>query len=88
MRVNNFIDGHWAQALAAEQLEVRNSATGELLAATPLSGNDDVGAAVAAARRAFPAWRATPPVERARILFRLKALLEEHADELSDWLST
>jgi malonate-semialdehyde dehydrogenase (acetylating) / methylmalonate-semialdehyde dehydrogenase len=83
MQLTNFIDGSWVEARATEQLEVRNPATGELLGHTPLSGNADVGRAVEAAHRAFPAWRATPPVERARILFRLKALLEQHADELS-----
>jgi malonate-semialdehyde dehydrogenase (acetylating) / methylmalonate-semialdehyde dehydrogenase len=83
MQLTNFIDGSWVKAQASEQLEVRNPATGELLGLTPLSGNADVGSAVEAGRRAFPGWRATPPIERARILFRLKALLEQHADELS-----
>jgi acyl-CoA reductase-like NAD-dependent aldehyde dehydrogenase len=83
MQITNFIDGSWVKAQAGEQMEVRNPATGELLGLTPLCGNADVGSAVEAGRRAFPDWRATPPVERARILFRLKALLEQHADELS-----
>ena len=83
MQLTNFIDGSWVNAHCREQLEVRNPATGELLGLTPLSGNGDVGRAVDAAHRAFPGWRATPPVERARVLFRLKALLEQHADALS-----
>ncbi|HSL72676.1 MAG TPA: CoA-acylating methylmalonate-semialdehyde dehydrogenase [Longimicrobiales bacterium] len=79
----NFVAGQWQRAAAAETLDVINPATGELLGRTPMSDARDVGAAVEAARQAFPAWRATPPIERARILFRLKSLLEQHADALS-----
>ena len=48
-----------------------------------MSTKEEVEAAVQAAKEAFPAWRATPPVTRARYLFRLKALLEENFEELS-----
>jgi malonate-semialdehyde dehydrogenase (acetylating)/methylmalonate-semialdehyde dehydrogenase len=81
--IPNFIGGRWVPASTAESLEVRDPATGELLGATPLSGRADVDRAVAAARAAFPEWRATPAVERARVLFRLKALLEQHQGELA-----
>ncbi|NIM48350.1 MAG: aldehyde dehydrogenase family protein, partial [Gemmatimonadales bacterium] len=79
----NFVGGQWVAAATSESLEVRNPATGEILGHTPLSAGPDVAAAVAAARRAFPEWRATPAVERARVLFRLKALLDQHKDELA-----
>jgi malonate-semialdehyde dehydrogenase (acetylating)/methylmalonate-semialdehyde dehydrogenase len=62
---------------------VKNPATGELLARVPLSTASDVDDAVGAAGKAFPAWRATPPVQRARVLFRLKALLDAHAEEIA-----
>jgi len=62
---------------------VTNPATGELLGRVPLSVSQDVGAAVEAAKRAFSSWRSTPPIERARVLFRLKALLEDHVEELA-----
>ncbi len=81
--IPNFIGGHWEPASTAEALEVRDPATGELLGAAPLSGRAEVDRAVAAARAAFPEWRATPAVERARVLFRLKALLEQHRRELA-----
>jgi malonate-semialdehyde dehydrogenase (acetylating)/methylmalonate-semialdehyde dehydrogenase len=79
----NFVAGQWRHSASTDALEVRNPATGELLGRTPLSDARDVGAAVEAAKQAFPAWRATPSFERARILFRLKELLERHADALS-----
>ncbi|HUY79577.1 MAG TPA: CoA-acylating methylmalonate-semialdehyde dehydrogenase, partial [Ktedonobacterales bacterium] len=49
----------------------------------PLGNRADVDAAVAAAKAAFPAWAATPVVERARVLFRYVALLEAHFEELA-----
>ena len=85
--VANFIDGQWTASTGAEFLPVVNPATGEELGATPLSPASDVAAAVQAATRAFPAWRATPAVDRARVLFRLKALLDEHHGELARTLT-
>ncbi len=79
----NFIGGQWVLSSASESLEVSDPATGESLGRTPLSSATDVDRAVAAARAAFPAWRATPVVERVRILFRLKALLDRARDELA-----
>ena len=84
--LRNFIDGDWT-ASAADTLDVTDPATGDALATVPLSGADEVDAAVQAAARAFPDWRRTPAVERARVLFRLKMLLEEHIDELAESLS-
>ncbi len=81
--VRNYVGGAWAEAAASEALEVRNPATGETIASVPMSGRDEVERAVAAAREAFPGWRATPPLERARACFALKALLEERFEELA-----
>ncbi len=83
----NFIGGAWVPASSAGALDVTDPATGERLGGVPLSTAEEVDAAVAAAREAFPAWRATPPVERARVLFRLKALLEENKASLARSLS-
>jgi malonate-semialdehyde dehydrogenase (acetylating)/methylmalonate-semialdehyde dehydrogenase len=80
--LKNFIGGEWVDASGSTVLDVRNPATGELLAKVPMSTSADVDAAVRAAARAFPAWRATPPVQRARFLFKLKTLLDRHADEI------
>ncbi len=81
--VQNFIGGDWVSATGADTLPITNPATGELLGHVPLSQPADVVAAVDAATKAFPAWRATPAVERARVLFRLKMLLEEELDFLA-----
>jgi len=81
--IPNHIDGTWVDASGPDSLPLTDPATGELLAHVPLSTREDVGLAVDAASRAFPDWRATPPVERARVLFRLKMLLEENLEELA-----
>ncbi|MDX1493951.1 MAG: CoA-acylating methylmalonate-semialdehyde dehydrogenase [Longimicrobiales bacterium] len=81
--VQNYVGGGWRQASASDTLPVTNPARGDELARVPVSTAADVDAAVEAARKAFPMWRATPAPERARVLFRLKALLEEHKEELA-----
>ncbi len=68
---------------ATETEPVYDPATGAVIAHVPLGNAADVDAAVAAARAAFPAWQATPVVERARILFHYHTLLEAHFDELA-----
>ena len=85
--IRNFIGGRWMPASTSESLDVTDPGTGDLLGRVPLSGGADVDQAVSAARAAFPAWRATPAVERARVLFRLKALLEENKEELARCLT-
>lgn len=81
--LNNYIGGRWVEAHAGETQDVRNPATDEVLARVPLSGAADVDAAVQAAQAAYPAWRSTPPHERARYLFKLRNVLEEHKEELA-----
>jgi malonate-semialdehyde dehydrogenase (acetylating)/methylmalonate-semialdehyde dehydrogenase len=81
--IPNFVAGAWTGAQASTSLPVRDPATLDLLGHVPLSSAPDVERAVAAAASAFPAWRATPAVERARVLFRLKLLLEQHKEELA-----
>ncbi|MDR5867712.1 CoA-acylating methylmalonate-semialdehyde dehydrogenase [Halomonas koreensis] len=67
---------------AARTQELYNPSTGEVAGRVGLASRATVEEAIAAAQAAFPAWRDTPPAKRARILFRFKALLEQHADEI------
>jgi malonate-semialdehyde dehydrogenase (acetylating)/methylmalonate-semialdehyde dehydrogenase len=62
---------------------VFNPATGEQSGLVPLASRAEVDEAVAAAKRAFPTWAATPPLRRARILNRFLRLLEENIDQLA-----
>ncbi len=61
---------------------VTNPATGKVTRHVAMASRQTVEQAIAAAEAAFPAWRDTPPIKRARIMFRFKQLLEEHADEI------
>ncbi|MEW5707765.1 MAG: CoA-acylating methylmalonate-semialdehyde dehydrogenase [Pseudomonadota bacterium] len=63
--------------------EVTNPATGAVIRRVPLCGAEDVERAAAAARAAFPGWRGTTPLRRARILTRFRELMEAHRDELT-----
>ena len=80
--VKNFIGGEWVES-KGEVRDVVNPATCQTIARVPISTKDEMTAAIEAAKEAFPDWRATPPVARARYLFRLKELLEENFEELS-----
>src|SRR6185369_10609641 len=84
----NYIGGRWISSRASETLDVHNPARGEVIARTPLSTGEDVDAAAAAAKKAFPAWRDTPAIKRAQSLFKFKALLEEHFEELARIVTT
>ncbi len=61
---------------------IYNPATGEITRQVELASKATVEEAIAAAEAAFPAWRATPPMKRARIMFRFKELLEQHVDKI------
>ena len=82
-RIPNFVNGEWRESSSTEWQEVLNPATGDLLARVPLSSGMEVAQAVEAASAAFPAWRRTPPEDRIQPLFKLKALLEDHLEELA-----
>jgi malonate-semialdehyde dehydrogenase (acetylating)/methylmalonate-semialdehyde dehydrogenase len=81
--MQNYIQGQWRNSSASESVAVMNPATGEELDRTPLSSAEELDEAVQAAARAFPAWRRVPVTERIQYLFKLKALLEEHFEDIS-----
>ena len=79
--VGHFIDG--CDVADSNRPEpVTNPATGEVTRHVAMASRQTAEEAIAAADAAFPAWRDTPPIKRARIMFRFKQLLEEHADEI------
>ncbi len=83
-KLQNFIDGELVDAADGATEEVTNPANGEVIAEMPLSTEEDVNRAVAAAKNAFEAWARTVPGERAAAINKLADLLEEHAEELAD----
>ncbi len=82
-KLKNYINGEWVDSESSKILDVVNPATAETIAKVPLSTPEEVRMAVQAAKEAFWEWRETPPLIRARYLFRLKNLMEEHFEEMS-----
>ena len=83
-KVGNLIGGEWVAARSGREFESINPAHREEVVGTfPRSGAEDVEAAVQAARRAYPSWRATPPPLRGEIVLRAAALLKERKEDLA-----
>lgn len=87
-RLKNYIDGEWTDSDSKTWGDVWCPAAGEKIAQVPYSTAADVDRAVTAARTAFADWRATPPLTRARYLFRLKDAFEEAFEEIARTLTT
>ncbi len=85
--VNLFLNGRSTPSRATRRGPVFNPSTGEAIAECPMCGPDEVDAVVRSAHEAFPAWAATPVVERARVMFRLAHLLERHAIDIARTIS-
>ena len=82
-----WINGQARSAASTRLADITNPASGEIVRQAPLANSEDVNAAVAAAKAAFPAWRATTPLRRARILTRFRELMEKNRDELAQLAS-
>jgi betaine-aldehyde dehydrogenase len=83
-KLQNFINGEFVDSASGETEEVTNPANGEVIADMPLSGEEDVNRAVAAAKAAFPGWSTTTPAERATAMLKLADILDEHGEEIAD----
>jgi aldehyde dehydrogenase (NAD+) len=82
-KISNFIGGQWVPPSTGEHGESLNPAQiSDVITRYPLSGREDVNRAVAAAAKAYPAWRRLPAPRRGEILFRAAEILHQHKDEL------
>src|SRR5579872_255823 len=81
--VRNFCGGAWIRPRVERTHAVHNPSTGEVIGWTPMCGAREVDEAVRAAAMAYASWSRTPVPRRAEALFRYRALLEEHREELS-----
>ena len=80
--LHNYVAGTWTPSSHGEQRPVHDPATAEVIATVTLTPAEEVARAVEAAHEAQRAWHDTPVVERTQPLFRFKALLEEHIEEI------
>ncbi len=82
-KLKYFVNGEYVESKAEKYYELHNPSTGEITGYAPNCTPDEVNAAIAAAKAAYPGWSATPPIKRAQILFKVRELLIEHMEELT-----
>jgi malonate-semialdehyde dehydrogenase (acetylating)/methylmalonate-semialdehyde dehydrogenase len=82
-QLQHFINGHRVPGGDSRWGEVFNPASGQVTARVPLASAEITGKAVAAAAAALAEWSDTPPLRRARVLFKFRELLEQQLDELA-----
>ncbi len=78
-----WIGGQFVEADDGKTFATHNPATGEEIAQVPLAGKSDVDKAVAAARKAFPAWSRKTQLERSNTVNKIAAAIREHSEELA-----
>jgi len=78
------VGGRWLDSKTTHFMDVRNPSTGDVIARAPCCTEDEVKAAIAAARKAFPAWANTPAIKRAQIMFQIRELLIKHEERLTE----
>lgn len=81
--LGHFIDGQQTMGASDNAAPVFNPAMGEVRYVVQLASTSDTEQAIAAAKKAFPAWASTPLLRRARVMFKFKELIEKHFDELA-----
>ena len=87
LTISNIIGGVLTPSTSPRMSPIFNPATGEQSAVLPLATAAELDAAVAAAKLAFPAWAQTPPLKRARYMFKFKELLDANVDRLAEAVS-
>ena len=85
--ISHYINGEVVPGQSGRRGDIYNPAIGEVIRKVDFANSAEVQSAVDAASAAFPAWAATPPLRRARVMFRLKALLEANIGDLAALLS-
>jgi len=86
--LGNFIGGQAVASTSGRTATVFNPASGEARLQVALSSADETRAAIANAEEAFASWKQVTPLNRARILFKFKTLIEQHADELATLITS
>ena len=83
IKLKYFINNKFVESKTEKYMECFNPSTGEVTHLAPQCTQDEVEATIASASKAYPSWSATPPSKRVQVLFKMKALLDKHLDELT-----
>jgi malonate-semialdehyde dehydrogenase (acetylating) / methylmalonate-semialdehyde dehydrogenase len=86
--ISYYIDGKWEKPEGRSLHPVTNPATGAVMAKVPFATAADIDRAANAAHQGFLKWREVPVVDRVQVLYRYKALLDQHANELAAILTS
>ena len=88
IKLRPYINGQYVESKTETYIDAYNPSTGEVTAKVPCCTKEEVEAAIAAAKAAFPGWSATPVIKRVQILYKVRDLLIEHMDELTGLVAT
>src|SRR4030095_11523220 len=80
--LRNYINGKWIPSSGSVIPDINPANTDDVLCYSPLSTREETSAAVAAAKEAYPKWKATPPPQRGRLLFKAMSLLHQRLEEV------
>lgn len=87
-RLKYGVDGEWKESATKKYMPVTDSNTGKVIAEAPCCTAEEVNEAVAAAKAAYAGWSTTPVSVRVQIMFRYKAILDAHLEELTLLVAT
>ena len=82
-KLKYFINGQYVESKTEKYYDLHNPSTGEVTGYAPCCTADEVNAAIAAAKAAYPGWSSTPAIKRSQILYNVRDLLISHMDELT-----
>ena len=85
--IGNFINGKLTASASTRTAPIFNPATGEQTKSVSLSTVSETEAAIAVAQTAFETWSKITPLNRARVMFRFKALMEDNIDQLAQMIT-
>lgn len=83
-KLKYLVNGEFKESKTEKYTDAINPSTGEVIAKVPCCTPDEVEEAIASAKAAFPGWSATPVLKRVQVLYKLRDLLVEHMDELTE----
>ncbi|MGB2581269.1 MAG: CoA-acylating methylmalonate-semialdehyde dehydrogenase [Thermoplasmata archaeon] len=82
-KLKNFVNGEWIESSTSKYLDIENPTTAKSIGQVPMTTADETNAAIEAAQEAWQSWRETPPITRARLMFRLKEIMEGHFENIA-----
>lgn len=82
-KLKNFVNGEWIEPETTKYIDIENPATAGKIGELPFSTKEDTNKAIEAANEAWMEWRETPPITRARYMFKVKSIMEDHFENIA-----